>query len=133
MYILASDNGVVDDIRLSYYTQKDLIDDAVKESIGNEALRAELIRLIAGESEFKEADDEIVKRLEFTYPYADKGYVKLSVSQLMHNSEKPLLNEESDNAEIAAYIYEETHEAKTSDRLEDKTEEKEAPNDNKRG
>ena len=125
MYILASDNGVVDDIRLSYYTQKDLIDDAVKESIGNEALRAELIRLIAGESEFKEADDEIVKRLEFSYPYEDKGYVKLGVSQIMHNSQKSINAEDSDYAESTAYLYEETN--------EDETYDKETSSNNNRG
>ena len=125
MYILASDNGVVDDIRLSYYTQKDLIDDAVKESIGNEALRAELIRLIAGESEFKEADNEIAKRLEFSYPYEDKGYVKLGVSQIMHNSQKPINAEDSDYAESTAYIYEETN--------EDEAYDKETSSNNSRG
>ena len=125
MYILASDNGVVDDIRLSYYTQKDLIDDAVKEVISNEALRAELIRLIAGESEFKEADDEIVKRLEFSYPYEDKGYVKLGVSQIMHNSQKPINAEDSDYAESTAYIYEETN--------EDDAYDKETSSNNSRG
>ena len=125
MYILASDNGVVDDIRLSYYTQKDLIDDAVKESIGNEALRAELIRLIAGESEFKEADNEIAKRLEFSYPYEDKGYVKLGVSQIMHNSQKPINAEDSDYAESTAYIYEETN--------EDDAYDKETSSNNSRG
>ena len=125
MYILASDNGVVDDIRLSYYTQKDLIDDAVKESIGNEALRAELIRLIAGESEFKEYDNEIAKRLEFSYPYEDKGYVKLGVSQIMHNSQKPINAEDSDYAESTAYIYEETN--------EDDAYDKETSSNNSRG
>ena len=125
MYILASDNGVVDDIRLSYYTQKDLIDDAVKESIGNEALRAELIRLIAGESEFKEYDNEIAKRLEFSYPYEDKGYVKLGVSQIMHNSQKPINAENSDYAESTAYIYEETN--------EDEAYDKETSSNNSRG
>ncbi len=125
MYILASDNGVVDDIRLSYYTQKDLIDDAVKESIGNEALRAELIRLIAGESEFKEYDNEIAKRLEFSYPYEDKGYVKLGVSQIMHNSQKPINAENSDYAESTAYIYEETN--------EDEAYDKETSSNNNRG
>src|SRR5574344_311666 len=125
MYILASDNGVVDDIRLSYYTQKDLIDDAVKESIGNEALRAELIRLIAGESEFKEYDNDIAKRLEFSYPYEDKGYVKLGVSQIMHNSQKPINAEDSDYAESTAYIYEETN--------EDDAYDKETSSNNSRG
>ena len=107
------------------YTQKDLIDDAVKESIGNEALRAELIRLIAGESEFKEYDNEIAKRLEFSYPYEDKGYVKLGVSQIMHNSQKPINAENSDYAESTAYIYEETN--------EDEAYDKETSSNNSRG
>ena len=125
MYILASDNGVVDGIRLSYYTKNDLIDDAVKEVISNEALRLELIRLTLGESEFKEYDNEIAKRLEFSYPYEDKGYVKLGVSQIMHNSQKPINAEDSDYAESTAYIYEETN--------EDDAYDKETSSNNSRG
>ena len=125
MYILASDNGVVDGIRLSYYTKNDLIDDAVKEVISNEALRLELIRLTLGESEFKEYDNEIAKRLEFSYPYEDKGYVKLGVSQIMHNSQKPINAEDSDYAESTAYIYEETN--------EDEAYDKETSSNNSRG
>ena len=133
MYILASDKGVVDNIRLSYYTEKDLIDDAVKESVSNEAMRAELIRLILGESDIKETDDEILKRLEFTYPYEDKGYVKLSVSQLMHNSEKPSINEESENAETTAYMYEETHGNNAEDNIEEKAGNKGETSEDRRG
>lgn len=125
MYILASDKGVVDGIRLSFYTKNDLIDDAVKEVISNEALRLELIRLTLGESEFKEYDNEIAKRLEFSYPYEDKGYVKLGVSQIMHNSQKPIIAEDSDYAESTAYLYEETN--------EDETYDKETSSNNNRG
>ena len=125
MYILASDKGVVDGIRLSFYTKNDLIDDAVKEVISNEALRLELIRLTLGESDFKEYDNEIAKRLEFSYPYEDKGYVKLGVSQIMHNSQKPIIAEDSDYAESTAYLYEETN--------EDETYDKETSSNNNRG
>lgn len=112
LYASASDKGLVEGINVKYVSTYDLIDEAVEEGVETEIERNRVLSIIYGrntdisDSE-KEVIDEIKKRIEFKYPYEDKGAVKLSVSELKHKSEAIKDDEASEDAEVTKYLYEE--------------------------
>ena len=111
MYICAMSEGGVPGVELSYKKTGDLINEVVEESVTEEVNRNRLLAIIDGKldsDEITETDAKsIVKeRLEFKYPYEDKGNVKLSVSELKKRSESQIDDGDKDNADVTAHLYE---------------------------
>ena len=118
MYFLASDHGEVNDINLSFVHTEDIISELAREEVDANISRNRLISLI-NNGEVIESDrvHMMRKRLEYKYPYEDKGYVKLSVSELKHRSTKmkddeAKADDSTKNADVTKSLYEENSDRK---------------------
>lgn len=109
MFSCAADDGELENISISYVNAEDLVDNLIEETVSDEAKRGELNRLIneCGKDGASDVDLEIKERLSFVYPYEDKGYVKVSVSQLKHGSERLTPVEDADFTDNTKYLYDE--------------------------
>jgi len=131
LYTCAADRGLVEGINLKFINVEELIDDAVAEAVETEVNRNRVLSIIYGKdyartdsgeadkglsSESDEADAEnaasdrymeemIRNRLEFEYPYEDRGAVKLSVSELKHKSDKVTDAEAAEDNEVTKHLY----------------------------
>lgn len=104
-YVCASEGGEVPNIRSEYYTVSDLTYKNVENTIDNEISRNRLISIIEGKNEDIDLSqiETIKSRLNFKYPHIDKGYVKVSVSELKHRSEKQ--DDSVEDADVTKYLY----------------------------
>ena len=148
MYTCAAEDGIVEEINLSYTSTSDLVDELVKENVHTEISRNRLIAIIEGRdisdcenenadtiakedaneeaitidtnSENTEIDIERIKaRLNYKYPYEDKGTVKLSVSELKHRSEAIKEDDAVQDNEVTIHLYENSYESTNGDTYED--------------
>ena len=106
MYSVASKQGELDNVQLSFITAEDLVDELVADTVNEEVSRADLLSLIRGERT-EEYEEELVKRLDFEYPFVDKGYVKLSVTQLKKMSDREFEPEDKSYIDNTVYLYDE--------------------------
>lgn len=102
MYLCASDHGKVDNINLSFVHAEDLVNDTVEEELDSNISRERLLSVINTD---KAADTDrakvIKKRIEYVYPHEDRGYVKLSVSELKHRSDSMADDEAKFDADVS--------------------------------
>ena len=148
MYICASADGIVEEINLSYINTSDLVDELIEENVHAKVSRSRLIAVIEGrdigDCESEKADtmdkedanedaiiinsssenvaidiERIETRLNYKYPYEDKGAVKLSVSELKHRSEAIKEDEAAEDSEVTVYLYEDSYENTNGDAYKD--------------
>lgn len=122
MIACAASDGVVNNIKTVFYNVEDLVDEMVEESVTSDVRRNRLLSIIYGKEEPAKSElnaidiEELMERVNYVYPYEDKGYVKLSVSELKKRSQ--IQKEDSDDeAEVTKHIYEDTKDGSKSGAL----------------
>lgn len=121
MYACAMACGELNTIRTIYTSIQDVIDDIVSEAVVSDVRRNEVLSIINKENDVRSIVageesclnvDEIAERIKYKYPYEDKGYVKLSVSELKKRSQAQTDDEEEND--VTKHLYDERIEGKSN-------------------
>lgn len=108
LILAASNHGNVNNVALDFITTQDLTNTIVQNTVNAEIARQHLIDIIDSDTVIEtERLKEIRKRIEYKYPYVDKGSIKLSVSELKHMSESVRDEGSEQDADTTLYMYDE--------------------------